>query len=45
MKEKDPTLDEIVPSKEGQDKFSDLWLFPANEKDYNALFRLIKSFF
>jgi hypothetical protein len=37
MKEKDPTL-EIVPSKEGQDKFSDLLLFPANEKDYNALF-------
>jgi hypothetical protein len=37
MKEKDPTL-EIVPSKEGQAKFSDLLHFPANENDYNALF-------
>jgi hypothetical protein len=37
IKEKDPTL-EIVPSKEGQDKFNDQLKFPVNESDYNALF-------
>ena len=37
MKAKDPTL-EIVPSKEGTSKFSDLTKFPSNEKDYNELF-------
>ena len=37
MKDKDPTH-EIVPSKEGKDKFSDLAKFPSNETDYNAFF-------
>jgi hypothetical protein len=37
LKEKDPTL-EIVPSKDGQEKITDLFKFPANETDYNAMF-------
>jgi hypothetical protein len=37
MKDKDPTL-EIIPSEEGQAKFSDLMKFPASEKAYNELF-------
>jgi hypothetical protein len=38
LKEKeDPTM-EIVLSREGQDKFSDLLKFPTNETDCNALF-------
>jgi hypothetical protein len=37
MKDKDPTL-EIIPSKEGKEKFSDLLKFPANKTAYNALF-------
>jgi hypothetical protein len=37
MKDKDPTL-EIIPSKEGKEKFSDLLKFPANETAYNTLF-------
>jgi hypothetical protein len=37
MKDKDPTL-EIIPSKEGKAKFSDLLTFPANEQAYNELF-------
>jgi hypothetical protein len=37
LKEKDSTL-EIVPSKEGQEKITDLFEFPANETDYNAMF-------
>jgi hypothetical protein len=37
LKDKDNTL-EIVPSKEGKDKFTDLKNFPANENDYNAHF-------
>jgi hypothetical protein len=37
MKDKDPTL-EIIPSKEGKEKFSYLLKFPANETAYNTLF-------
>jgi hypothetical protein len=37
MKDKDPTLD-IIPSKTGKEKFSDLLKFPANEIGYNQMF-------
>ena len=37
IKDKDPSI-EIVPSKEGQNKFADLAKFPATEEAYSALF-------
>jgi hypothetical protein len=37
IKAKDSSL-EIVPSKAGQAKFTDLLQFPANEEEYNAMF-------
>jgi hypothetical protein len=37
LKDKDPTL-EIIPSKDGKEKFQDLEKFPANENDYNEQF-------